>query len=113
MALWAGKNLEESQRGQKKRYDQRSWVRTFQEGDQLLLLLPISEIKLVAVIKRIGYTDCEVSVAGKDPPTKVFHVNLLKRWKTSFEETGDLGPSVEHLKGVSRGSAVKRAKATG
>lgn len=71
------------------RYDQKVKVCSFCPRDQVLLLLPTSETKLVAqwqvpfkVLRHIGEVDYEISMPGRKPPTKVFHINLLKLWKS-------------------------------
>lgn len=72
-----------------------------------MLLLPTSDVKLLAqwqgpyvVNRRVGEVDYEIHTPDKRRETKVYHVNLLKKW-VEREELAcggeDLGPSVEKI----------------
>ncbi|XP_075769237.1 uncharacterized protein LOC112544884 [Pelodiscus sinensis] len=80
-------NLEKAQEGQKAYYDRKAQVREFEPGEQVLLLLPSGESKLLAhwqgpfrVIRKLGPVDYEVRVDGNRRATQIYHVNLLKKW---------------------------------
>ncbi|XP_075753964.1 uncharacterized protein LOC142818437 [Pelodiscus sinensis] len=84
---FAKANLWEAQVRQTQYYDQRARFWEFNPGDRVLLLLPIRESKLLArwqgpyeVVRRIGPVDYELKMKGGRRETKVYHVNLLKKW---------------------------------
>lgn len=81
----ARKNLLQNQARQKEWYDQTARTRSFEEGDEVLLLLPTN--KLLAkwqgpyqVQRKAGPVSYEVYIPSRSKPLQTFHVNLLKRW---------------------------------
>ncbi|KAJ8353788.1 hypothetical protein SKAU_G00213550 [Synaphobranchus kaupii] len=59
----------------------------FAPGDKVLVLVPTSECKFLAkwngpyeVIEKVGTVNYQVQQPGRRSPTKVYHVNLLKKW---------------------------------
>lgn len=83
----ARENLQQSQARQKHWYDQSARTRTFEPGEEVLLLLPTSEHKLLAkwqgpyVVKRkIGPVTYEREIPSRTQPLQIYHVNMLKKW---------------------------------
>ena len=79
--------LTSSQRVQKQWYDRNSRDRTFDPGDQVLILLPTSSNKLLAqwqgpyeIIKKMGKVDYMVKLHDRRKKFKVYHVNMLRKW---------------------------------
>lgn len=101
---WARRNLAIAQSDQKERYDRKVRLREFQPGDRVLLLMPISETKLLAkwqepysVKRKLGPVDYELETPDKRKERKIFHVNLLKKWTEREGEASlseELGPQV-------------------
>ena len=67
---------------QKSYYDKKAQNRTFKAGDQVLLLLPTDNNKLIMqwkgpfdVLDRVAHNDYRIDVNGKE---KIFHANMLK-----------------------------------
>ncbi|MGH0192015.1 UNVERIFIED_CONTAM: hypothetical protein FKN15_002352 [Acipenser sinensis] len=59
------------------------WLRTFQLGDKVLLLLPSSESKLLAKRQgpyEVGTVDHEICQPERWREKHIYHVNLLKPW---------------------------------
>ena len=94
-------NLARAQERQKKWYDRNARVREFSEGDEVLILLPTSSNKLKAewkgpykVKRKVGTVNYEIETVGKRRSTKIYHVNMLRKWHTphgtSFFEEVDL-----------------------
>ena len=94
-------NLARAQERQKKWYDRNARVREFSEGDDVLILLPTSTNKLKAEWKgpyklkrKVGTVNYEIETVGKRRSTKIYHVNMLRKWHTphgtSFFEEVDL-----------------------
>ena len=82
--------LRRSQTRQKRHFDFRTKERTFKRGDQVLILLPTSDNKLLMqwkgpfeVMERIEGHDYLIKLANKQ---KVFHANLLKRYFPAIQE---------------------------
>ena len=82
--------LRRSQIRQKRHFDFRAKERTFKHGDQVLILLPTSDNKLLMqwkgpfeVLERIEGHDYLIQLANKQ---KVFHANLLKRYFPAIQE---------------------------
>ena len=85
----ARKELEKSASRYKMYYDRKTRPRTFQVGDEVLLLLPTEESKLLMqwqgpykVVDKIGRCDYRIEVKGKVKP---FHANLLKKYVSRVE----------------------------
>lgn len=83
----ARESVQESQVKQKMWYDQKARSRTFQVGEQVLLLLPTSENRLLAkwqgpyqVRKKVGPVTYEIEMPSRNKPLQTFHVNMLKKW---------------------------------
>lgn len=67
------------------RYDRKSVQRTFNKGDQVLLLLPMVGSALSArfsgpyeVVRKISNTDYVIGTPDRKRKTRVCHVNMLK-----------------------------------
>ncbi|XP_065434808.1 scavenger receptor cysteine-rich type 1 protein M130-like [Chrysemys picta bellii] len=98
LGAFARENLERAQAGQERLYNRGARGRKFAPGDRVLLLLPSSESKLLAkwqgpyeVIRRVGPVNYEVRLPGRWKETRIYHINLLKAWKT--REAMFIGPS--------------------
>ncbi|KAG1955346.1 gag-pol fusion protein [Pimephales promelas] len=83
----ARESVQESQVKQKIWYDQKARSRTFQAGEQVLLLLPTSENRLLAkwqgpyqVRKKVGPVTYEIEMPSRNKPLQTFHINMLKKW---------------------------------
>ena len=82
-------NLKGSQQQQKRWYDKSARQREFQQGDQVLVLLPTSTNKLLAqwqgpykVKERVGNVNYLVEMHDRRKKHRIFHVNMLKKWYT-------------------------------
>ena len=87
MSELARENLRKAQTVQKRWYDKNSRERTFQAGEQVLVLLPSTTNKLLAqwqgpypVIRKITPVTYEVDMFDHKKPKRMFHVNMLKKW---------------------------------
>uniref|UniRef100_A0A3Q1GC55 Gypsy retrotransposon integrase-like protein 1 n=1 Tax=Acanthochromis polyacanthus TaxID=80966 RepID=A0A3Q1GC55_9TELE len=83
------KHMEKAQRCQRTWYDQAARERSFSPGQQVLLLLPTVENKLLAkwqgpynVLRKLSATTYEIEMPDRRNPKQTFHINLLKEWKT-------------------------------
>lgn len=82
----ARENLQEAQKKQKVWYDRKARARTFQPGDQVFLLLPTSENKLLGkwhpfkVRRKVGSVNYEIEMPSRQQPLQMFHINMLKKW---------------------------------
>lgn len=86
-SVMAQQNLQESQVKQKVWHDQKARSRSFQPGDQVLLLLPTSENNLLAkwqgpyqVKRKLGSVTYEIEMPSRQHPFQTFHINMLKQW---------------------------------
>ncbi|XP_036066885.1 uncharacterized protein LOC112138883 isoform X2 [Oryzias melastigma] len=83
------KQLEKAQHTQQTWYDKSARQRSFNPGQQVLLLLPTAENKLLAkwqgpytVLRKLSPTTYEIEMPERRDPKQTFHINLLKEWKT-------------------------------
>lgn len=86
-AALARENLLQSQRRQKDWYDRSARTQSFEPGDEVLLLLPKTENKLLAkwqgpyqIKQRMGPVTYEIHIPEWRQSLQTFHVNLLKKW---------------------------------
>ena len=82
-------NMTQAQGRQKHWYDQKARHREFQEGDQVLVLLPTSANKLLArwqgpyeVRKRVGRVNYQIEMHDRRKRRRIFHVNMLRKFNT-------------------------------
>lgn len=82
----ANSHLVSAQQRQKAGYDKTS-LRSFQQGQKVLLLLPTSDSSLLAkwqgpyeVVKKVGPVTYELYLPEQCKKHQVFHVNLLREW---------------------------------
>ncbi len=82
-------NMEKAQHGQQTWYDKAARKRSFDPGQQVLLLLPTVENKLLekwqgpyTVLRKLSPTTYEIEMPDRRNPKQTFHINLLKEWKT-------------------------------
>ena len=80
-------NLRKAQRHQKTWYDRNARERSFQRGDQILILLPIPTNKLMAqwqgpypVLRQVGPVTYKVNVFNRRKWKRILHVNMLRKW---------------------------------
>ncbi|XP_076446988.1 uncharacterized protein LOC143284205 [Babylonia areolata] len=80
----AQENLRQASRWYARCFNRRSKERWFDQGDEVLLLLPVRHNKLQVlwqgpfkVLERVGDWDYRISVRGK---SKLYHANLLKKF---------------------------------
>jgi len=82
--------LQKSQIRQKKYYDRKTRVRTFQKGDEVLVLFPNDSNKLLLqwkgpfeILERVRGDDYMIQLVGR---TKTFHANVLKKYGSREHE---------------------------
>lgn len=88
----AHENLLESQVKMKKWYDEKARGRTYEIGEEVLVLLPMSSKCLEVrwqgpykITRKISDLDYEVDTGRITKRLRLFHANLLKRWKSRQE----------------------------
>ena len=81
-------NLREAQQTQKAWYDRQAKRREFQPRQNILLLLPSTNSKLLAkwqgpytILRKMGPVTYEIHQPDKKKAKQIYHVNLLKEWK--------------------------------
>ena len=81
------KNTREAQQRQKTAYDRTARSRTFEVGEEVLVLLPRvgNPLKLewagsYKVIRKTSPVDYEIKTSGRRHPRKIVHINLMKKW---------------------------------
>lgn len=84
---FAHKSLTVAQGSMKRRHDKTAVIRTFQSGDQVLVLLPVPGSTLSArfagpyvVVRKLNNTDYVIRTPDRKRQTRVCHVNMLKRY---------------------------------
>ena len=87
MSELARENLKKAQTVQKRWYDRNARERTFQAGDQVLVLLPSTTNKLLAqwqgpypVTRQITPVTYEVDMFDHKKRKRTLHINMLKKW---------------------------------
>ena len=100
----AHKNLREAQGRYKHHYDKRSRPRRLKTGDEVLVLLPTNQNKLLMqwkgpypVTEIVGVNDYRVKVKGKN---KTYHINLLKEYVSRKEGAVEESQSMMELAGA-------------
>ena len=80
-------NLTDAQTTQKQWYDRNARHREFQPGDQVLILLPTSNNKLLAewrgpypVVRKVSNVNYEVRLTDSRRKNRILHVNMLREW---------------------------------
>ena len=80
-------HLGRAQQAQARVYNRGAKLRTFNPGDQVLVLVPTAECKFLAkwqgpydVIDRVGEVNYRVRQPGRRKTIQVYHINLLKQW---------------------------------
>lgn len=91
MADLVSEKEQDSKANQKRYYDRNARNRSFEVGDKVLVLLPTSTKTLLAhwkgpfpVVEKVSPVDYKVR--HDNGVTKVYHVNMLKRWFERNEE---------------------------
>ena len=81
-------HLGRAQQAQARVYNRGAQLRTFNPGDQVLVLVPTSECKFLAkwqgpydIIDRVGDVNYRVRQPGRRKAIQIYHINLLKRWQ--------------------------------
>lgn len=92
MSALAQQSMRTAQQNQKKWYDQKARERVFEPGQQVLLLLPTSDNKLLTkwhgpyeVTRRTGKVTYELFMPERVKKYQTFHVNLLKEFQVRQE----------------------------
>ena len=100
MTELVAKHATMSQERQKQQYDKNAKARSFQAGDQVLVLLPVAANRLklqwtgpYRVTRKVGAVDYEIEMPGRRQEKKIYHVNLMKKWHVT--------PSQPHVQAVS------------
>jgi len=82
--------MQKSQIRQKKYCDRRMKVRTFEKGDEVLVLLPTDSNKLLLqwkgpfeILERVRGDNYRIQLVGR---TKTFHANMLKKYWSREQE---------------------------
>lgn len=87
--LWllVREHMREAQEAQSRVYNRGAQPRDFQPGDKVLVLIPTSECKFLVrwngpyeVLEKMGDVNYKVRQPGRRHLTKIYHVNLLKKW---------------------------------
>lgn len=93
MAETVEENLTKVQGKQKRWYDKGARLREFKKGDPVLVLLPTSSSKLLAlwqgpyqIMERTGKVTYQVNMHNKRKRCRVFHVNMLKAYQVRSQE---------------------------
>ena len=83
-------NLEGAQKAQKAWYNQSARIRTLNNGDLVLVLLPTSSNTLVAqwqgpykVIKQVGTVNYLINMHNCRKRERLFHINMLREYLPS------------------------------
>ncbi|KAJ1097376.1 hypothetical protein NDU88_002496 [Pleurodeles waltl] len=81
-------NMEQAQQNQKQYYDRGSKLRVLLPGDQVLIMRPTSEHKLVAkwqgphkVLRAVSPVTYLIEISTTPQKTQIYHINLLKKWE--------------------------------
>lgn len=81
-------NMKEAQRRQKDLFDKKAKTRVFQPGQEVLLLLPTTDNKLLAkwqgpfkVLRQMSPATYELDMLCHRKKKQTYHVNLLKEWQ--------------------------------
>jgi hypothetical protein len=89
----AHEELANSQVTMKTWYDAKARTRELEVGDEVLVLLPMTAKCLEAewqgpypITRKIGKVDYEVNVGKSRKQLRVYHVNMLKKWRARVEE---------------------------
>ena len=87
MAELVKNSMEKAKDNQKRWYDKDARLRVFKPGDEVLVLLPTSQEKLLAqwhgpyqIVKRNGRVTYLVDMHNKKKRKRIFHVNMLKKF---------------------------------
>lgn len=82
------RNMEKAQHWQQTWYNKAARERNFDPGQQVLLL-PTIKNKLLAkrqgpytVLRKVSPTTYEIEMPQRSNPSRYYHINLLKEWKT-------------------------------
>ena len=85
-------NLGKAQRQQKAWYDKNARNRSFETGDQALILLPVPTNKLMAqwqgpysILRQVGPVTYEVDMFDRRKRRRILHVNMLRKWHPPAE----------------------------
>jgi hypothetical protein len=92
MSTEARQNKEMAKAQQTTWYDKRAREHSFEQGDQVLVVLPTSSSKLeaqwqgpYAVVERVGKVNYKLQMPDRRKKTAVFHMNMLQKWHTPVE----------------------------
>lgn len=98
----AKESLEVAQRKMKRLFDRKSVQRSFNEGDQVLVLLPMVGSALSArfsgpyeVVRKLSNTDYVIGTPDRKRKTRVCHVNMLKTFYCREGIQSDVSPTEE------------------
>ena len=88
MAELVQENLERAQKKQKSYYDQNARGKRYEVGEEVLVMLPCSANKLRSawqgpfpIVRQVSPVDYEVDTGRHRKRLRIFHVNLLRKWK--------------------------------
>ena len=89
MQAVAQERQETTQSTMKKRYDRNTRTRSFQKGDQVLVLMPVPSGKLAAqwtgtylITKKLSPVTYSMDMHDRKKRARTVHINMLKAWKS-------------------------------
>ncbi len=87
-------HMAKAQQAQQRHYNRAAQPREFQTGDWVMVLVPTAACKFLAtwrgpytVIEKVGPVTYRVRQPGRRSPEQLYHVNLLKKWVGTREQT--------------------------
>ncbi len=87
-------HMAKAQQAQQRHYNRAAQPREFQTGDRVMVLVPTAACKFLAtwrgpytVIEKVGPVTYRVRQPGRRSPEQLYHVNLLKKWVGTREQT--------------------------
>uniref|UniRef100_A0A669EUZ0 Gypsy retrotransposon integrase-like protein 1 n=1 Tax=Oreochromis niloticus TaxID=8128 RepID=A0A669EUZ0_ORENI len=117
MTILAQQNMKVAQNKQKTWYDKKARERTFQPGQQVLLLLPTTDSKLLArwqgpykITKRLSNVNYELYMPDRRKKHQVFHINLLKEFMQQQPTTQQQQPTTQSMQQVKQHCLVRAVK---
>ncbi len=87
-------HMVKAQQAQQRHYNRAAQPREFQTGDRVMVLVPTAACKFLAtwrgpytVVEKLGPVTYRVRQPGRRSPEQLYHVNLLKKWVGTREQT--------------------------
>ncbi len=87
-------HMVKAQQAQQRHYNRAAQPREFQTGDRVMVLVPTAACKFLAtwrgpytVVEKLGPVTYRVRQPGRRSPEQLYHINLLKKWVGTREQT--------------------------